>query len=227
MDGKLVILCDERPTIDEFGRWIGKDEDTHKRIINGMDFLNVMMTESVRESDKLFVDWETVVPSNIESLVELQNYARTTETVPAEVLMNSVKNRNLMQRAYFDRFTSVNLSNMRPCLDYSFMAMDDFMRLLTDLFEKNGVVRVLPTFKNSQTQEINMARARVIKTWSDNNMMLSKINKKETIELLPEFNYDSFGEIYQKADEEYMKILSAPFFFEKQSQESKKDDEGR
>ena len=36
MDGKLVILCDERPTIDEFGRWIGKDEDTHKRIINGI-----------------------------------------------------------------------------------------------------------------------------------------------------------------------------------------------
>lgn len=84
MEGKLLVLCGERPTINETGKridengnlllkrdekYLNTDEeevevDEHKIIINGMDLLNPMITESV-EPSILYVDWETVIPSDI------------------------------------------------------------------------------------------------------------------------------------------------------------------
>lgn len=64
MDGKLLVLCGERPTIDENGRRIDEkgqlltkqgneyrdidgnvvQVDEHKKVISGMDLLNSMET---------------------------------------------------------------------------------------------------------------------------------------------------------------------------------------
>lgn len=224
MDGKLVVLCDERPTITEHGTRIGNDPDEHKRVINGLDLTSKMMTDSL-QSDILFVDWETIIPSNIETLREMSECAFSTDKIPVELMQKNLNKTSFMQNIYYERL--LNISDRRPCIDYGFMAMDDFMRGFTNILAKNGVVRVLPTFKSTQIPEINNPRRKLIRAWQDNNNILSRVNNIEPIELLPEVFYEEYGEIYNKATDEYIKIIEAPYFFEKKDNNPKKDDGGR
>ncbi|MCI9063106.1 MAG: hypothetical protein HFJ17_00625 [Clostridia bacterium] len=225
MDGKLVVLCDERPTINKYGDPIGENKDTHKRVISGIDLLNEMYTESIK-SDVLFVDWETVVPSDIGILEKMQQYAKTTDSISPEFILDCMRKQSLMQRAYLDRLTGLDKLNMRPRMDYNFMAMDDFMKLLADSLYKNGAVKVLPAYKTDQEADINIARNRVIQTWSDNNKLRLQREKKTEIKLLPGMEYTEFGEVYTKAQEEYMKIIGEPYDFE-ENNDLQNDDGGR
>lgn len=143
MDGKLLVLCGERPTInshgapiDEKGNVIYDDRprDSHKRVISGMNLLNPMRTEAL-ESDILFVDWETIVTSDIEPLQQMKMYAFSTEPIPTQMILDSDKNPSLMKRAHMNRLMQLEKCFARPSIDYGFQAMDDFMQLFTEAIQ--------------------------------------------------------------------------------------------
>jgi len=223
MDGKLLVLCGERPTInshgdpiDEKGNVISKEneKDSHKRVISGMNLINPIMTE-VLEPDILFVDWETIVTSDIEPLQEMKRYAFSSEPIPPQMILDSDKNPSLMKRAHMERLLQLDKHKARPSIDYGFQAMDDFFEMFTEAVQKNGIVSILPAFPLNDQEEINRARFRVLKTWADRNSMNSINNREEKIEVLPAIDYISFGDVYDRAQMEMLNILSKPDWYEK------------
>lgn len=229
MDGKLLVLCDERPTINENGKRIDEkgnlliktgdkwmdyegnevEVDLHKKVISAMNLLNPMMTESTKP-DTLFVDWETIVQSDIESLQKMVQYAQMSQPTPPQELFEIMKkSESIMKKAHYERLISLEQHNMKPSIDYQFQAMEDFMRLFEEILELNGIVTVLPTFRNKENEEITTARVKIINTIKDR---LRTINRGIDCEILQPMTYDNFGEIYIKSNEERLKIISLPIF---------------
>lgn len=240
MDGKLLVLCGERPTINESGTLIdekgnmlrnqdGKyidingnevEVDTHKKVISGINLLNPIITEST-ESDILFVDWESIVPSDIEPLQEMVEYAQTTEPIPPQMILDSGKNQSLMKSVHMNRLSQIDENNERPSIDYRFQAMNDFMELFLRTLENNGIVSILPTFPNKEDKAVNKARTKVMQSWRDRNERESQYGKYRRIDVLEPMQYDDFGEIYIRAQDEMLKIISMPDWYEK----NEKDEE--
>lgn len=238
MDGKLLVLCGERPTINKYGARIdengnmllernGKyidinekelEVDIHKKIISGIDLLDDMMTEST-EPDILFVDWESIITSDIGPLKEMIKYAQTTEKIPPQLILDSEKNPSLMKKAHINRLLQIDKSNERPSYDYGCLAMEDFMQLFSKTIEKNGIVSILLTFPNQENSKINQARYRIMQSWKNRNEMKAKLKREEKVDILQPMNYDSFGEIYIRAHEEMLKIMSKPDWYEKNNQD--------
>lgn len=237
MDGKLLVLCDERPTINEHGgridekgsllaqqenKWFnfeGKEieVDPYKKVISAIDLLNEMMTETT-EPDILFVDWETVVPSDISQLQQMKLYAQSTEEIPPQMLFDAaVKNPSLMKRAHYDRLISIDNMRMRPSFDYGPQAMDDFLGLFSRALSLNMIVSVLPTFSVQQAADVTNARWRVLQTWKNKNQMMSEHRNEPKVEVLQPMQYKDFGEIYIRAKDEMLKIISKPYLFEEKN----------
>ena len=245
MDGKLIVLCGERPTINEYGERIDEQAnllikkqdkyfningeeikvDEHKKVINGNDLLNDMMTEST-EPDMIFVDWETIIPSNIEPLQEMIAYSRTTQKIPAQIILDSGKNQSIMKRVHMNRLLLIDKSQERPCIDYPLQAMEDFLQLFSTTLEKNGVVSILPTFPNSDDESINKSRLKLIQAWKNKNEIDAKYKGKTLIDVLDPMSYDEFGEIYIKASNEMLNIISKPDWYESEKQGKETEEPG-
>lgn len=138
MDGKLLVLCDERPTINSYRERIdengdvlrkenGKyynvnnqevDIDEHKEIISGMELLNNINTPAINDSDILFVDWNTVVSSNIELLTEMKRLSENQETIIFKDILTNGKNESITEKAYYDILFEIDRISNRPCIDY-------------------------------------------------------------------------------------------------------------
>lgn len=236
MDGKVLVLCSEKPTVNQYGERIDKNGyllektkkgewinnkgeivkvDEHKRIINGMDMTLPIIPESIGHSvsDIIFANWESIMPSDIELLQRMVECSRTKDEIPLQITLDYEKNRSLMAKAHLDRLNSIDKAGLRPSIDYKFQAMDDFMRLFSETLEKEGVVTVVPTFSKADSEEIINARRNVITTWRDNNKMLSQIEGKAPIELADTVIGD-FVEVYKAGQNAFMEVMAKPFFFE-------------
>ena len=236
MDGKVVVLCGEKPTINEYGDRLDENSnllekigekyynvadeevyvDEHKCIISGMNLLNPIATEATNR-DILFVNWETVLSTDLQPLQEMIAYANSTEQIPPKVILDISKNPSIIKKAYGDRLMLLDDHNLRPQIDYQFQAMDDFLQLFSRSLSKNMVVTVLPAFPNSDSPEVNKARARFIESWRNvNRIRASKASHsdEELIEVADPINYDNFEEIYERASEEMQKVISKPYWFE-------------
>ena len=236
MDGKLLVLCGERPTINDERQRIdgnghllrekeGKfyninDEevyvDTHKDIISGMQLLNPMVIPAT-ETDMLFVDWETVITTDIELLAKMKMLARSPEKLTPQEILEIGKGKSLIEKAYMERLLLIDRFGGRPSIDYQFQAMDDFMSLFSEAAENKGVVTVLPAFPESDSEEVNRARRKWIDSWNFTQDTKAKIRGKEPIELANSIVYSNFGQLRETAQEELFKIYDKPYFFEKRN----------
>ena len=168
-----------------------------------------METESTQRSDIIFADWESVVPSDIQELQEMVAYSITQEIIPQKFFLGKGENQSLMKKAHLLRL----LECERPSIDYRFQAIDDFFSLLSSSIENNMIVSVLPAFSNSDLPEVTRARLKVLESLKN----ICKMNNSRAVELLPVMNYENFGEVYGKAQDEMLKIMSKPYFFEEES----------
>lgn len=243
MEGKLLVLCSERPNVDDYGNYIDEKRnllykyengkyinvefeelviDDNKRVVNAMDLTLPVIPESIRDYDIIYADWETVITSNIEPLQEMEAYSRTKEQIPIKLILDSGHNSSMIRKAYSETLTEID----RPSIDYSFRAMDSFMRLFSNSLHNNDIVTVLPAFSSNDSPEVVRARSRFIESFKYNEEMKSKPNRTQPINVLPSISYENFGEIHTKAQDEMIKIMTKPYFFE--SQELTDDgDEGR
>lgn len=232
MDGKVLVLCSEKPTINEYGDRIDENGnllkkgeagewfdildnivpvDEHKRVINAMDLLLPIEPESMRNSDIFFVNWENIIPSDIEPLQSLISYSATTEDVPFKLLL-SVK--SMMQKAHVDRFIAIDKAGRRPSIDYKFQAMDDFMRLFSETLDKNMIKSVIPAFSVRDSEDEINARTKLMSAWQNFNNMRAQTEGKGKIDVSSVVRYKDFGEIYETAGREVMNLISKPYDFE-------------
>ena len=248
MDGRLLVLCDERPTVDDYGNRIDENRnllrptedgkyvnmeleevevDENKRVVNAMDLLLPVEPNSIQDYDIIYAAWETVAPSDIEPLRQMKSYSQNQEQIPFDLILKSDHKSSIMRKVYAETLTGIS----RPRLDFSFIASDKFMQTFVDAMQRNGIVSILPAFSKSDSQDIINSRVTILNSLRTYVDMRVTQNRGEHIEILPGMIYEEFGEVYGKAKEEMMKILSKPFFNEapKTSPAPKipDDDEGR
>lgn len=163
MDGKLLVLCGERPTINSQGDLIDEEGyicqkrgrtyfnykgepvqvDEHKNVINSLDLLNPMTTESINRN-VLFVDWDTILPSDVKPLIEMKRYALSTESIPPEFILKQGESDSIMKRAYFDMLMFIDKVGQRPLMNYGLRSMEVFMRTFLGAIINNRITAILP-----------------------------------------------------------------------------------
>jgi len=180
-------------------------------------------TENLKNREIIYTDWETFIPSDIEYLQTLASYSGTSEDIPSEIIFEMLKkNNSVIEMAYQEVFSRIE----RPCIDYSPRAMDYFMRKFDNILQVNRIVAVLPTYKENSDREIINSRQRILNSFAYRNDTFSKIKGDRKVDVLSPMLYRNFGEIYVRATDEKMKILSAPDWYD-EPKENKEDIEDR
>lgn len=244
MDGKLLVLCGERPTINENGERIDKKGhllinkgkkylnkkgeevkvNKHKQIISGMDLLSTYMTESIKP-DMLFVDWETIVTSDLEPLYEMIKYAESEEIIPPELIFDAQKNESIMKKAHLDTLLQKDKHSERPSFDYKFEAMENFMQMFSSAITDNRIVSILPAYSTKDDDEINRARMKLLESLKYRMETKFKLGQGPKINVLDSIYYSDYGKVHEKAIIEMMRIISEPDWYEQSTQSP--DDSGR
>ena len=236
MEGKVLVICSEEPTINEYGeridekgRLLKKDEtgnwididfnsvevDENKRVINTMDLVLPMEPESIRDSGSvLFANWESVIPSNIEKLQEMIRCSTNVEQIQPEQILDWGEFSSMMTKAHFDRLMAIEDLGLRPCVDYSFQAMNDFMKLFSETLEKHMICTVIPAFSTRDAEDTVKARIKLIQGWKFSNKMMSQTKGKKAIKVTEPVMYENLREVTRLADKELIEIISAPYDFE-------------
>ena len=119
MDGRLLVLCDEDVTLNSYNERVDKnwnllrkihdgsyddmnlkkvEVDEHKNVISAIDLIMPEETESTANRDILYVNWETVVPQDIEYLQKLVQYSTTTQPLSEEMLREGLKQRDSIMK---------------------------------------------------------------------------------------------------------------------------------
>lgn len=244
MDGKLLVLCDEKVNLNSSNQRVDENEnilkpisrgvyqnkdlnevkiEEHKDIISAVDLSLDIETENIRNREIIYTDWETLIPSDIEYLQTLTYYSRTSEDIPSEIIFEMLKkNNSVIERVYQEVFSSIE----RPSIDYSPKAMDSFMREFGRILQTNRIVKVLPTYREGTSNEIRNSRQRILNSFAYRNDTFSKIKGDRKVNVLPLTLYKNFGEVFARATDEKLKILSAPDWYDK-PKENKRDIEDR
>ncbi len=227
MDGKLLVLCGERPTIDENGRRIdekGKlltqqgneyrdidgnvvQVDEHKKVISGMDLLNPIETESTK-TNILYVDWETIIGSSDgEPLQEMKHYAEIVDKLPPSITLKGMQESSLLKKSHWDTLMQMDRHGQRPSHSYKFRAMEQFEQMFSEVMQKNGIVSILPALSVEDGEDINQRRMKLLRSWNYTQKSSQGVRK---VEVLPPLSYTSYSEVDRKAEDEMMKIHAKP-----------------
>ena len=227
MDGKLLVLCGERPTIDENGRRIDEkgqlltkqgneyrdidgnvvQVDERKKVISGMDLLNPIKTESTKPNI-LYVDWESIIGSDEgQSLQEMKHYAEIVDRIPARIALEGMEGTSLLKKAHRDTLMEIDRYGQRPTHSYKFKAMEQFEKMFLDVMQKNGIVSILPSLPVEDGEDVNQRRMRLLRSWDYGQPSLYGARK---VEVLPPLSYTTYGEVYTKAQDEMRKICAKP-----------------
>lgn len=234
MDGRLLVFCDEDVTLNSYNERVDKngnllrkihdgsyedmnlkkvEVDEHKNVISAIDLIMPEETESIANRDILYVNWETVVPQDIEYLQKLVQYSTTTHPLSEEMLREGLKQRDsIMKRAHEETFHAIQ--DERPSFDYRFIAMDYFMRRLYDMMANQGIVKVLPCYSQNTEPDIRTARQRILNSFMSRNRMYAKNGDETEIKIIEPIEYEKFGQVYVKANDEMLKILSEPDWYD-------------
>lgn len=213
MDGKLLVFCDEDVTLDEYGNRI--NNDFNKDIISCLELDLHTETENTLNRDIFFVNWNTFIPNSLDFL----NSARTIGSIgtddktQADLIFEGMKRKSLMEKSCLDSMGK----GLR--IDFSLVAMNDFLNRFTDLLEKNRIVQVLPCYSKNQDKSVILNRRKILQTWNDRNQTFLNANcptitKGIDAKILDGIGYEEFSEVYIKAKDQMMKILSMPYFTE-------------
>ncbi len=218
MDGKLLVLCDERPTIDEWenpidqrGNILNKCDEC-KRVINGLDLMNPMQTDST-DTDIIYADWETIVTSQIEPLMQMKQYAFSQESLPPKLLMENAVDKSLMQKSYFDTLLQLDKSGERPRIDYGMLAMETFLNTFCNAISMNRILSIYPTFSENQDKKVISARMNILGAIGYKNKFRANKHQERIVNILNPIIYKKYGEVVSKAKDEILKIYNMPEFF--------------
>ena len=227
MDGKLLVLCGERPTIDENGRRIDEkgqlltkqgneyrdidgnvvQVDEHKKVISGMDLLNSMETESTKPNI-LYVDWESIIGSDEgQSLKEMKHYAEIVDRIPTRIALEGMEGTSLFRKAYWDTLMQIDRYGKRPTNSYVIQSQEQFEQTLSDIMKSNGIVSILPALPVEDGEDVNQRRMRLLRSWDYEQPSLYGARK---VEVLPPLSYTTYDEVYIKAQDEMRKIYAKP-----------------
>lgn len=205
MDGKILVLCDEDVTLDEYGNRIGEDE--YKNIISCLELDLPEQTENTKNHAIYFVDWKTFIPEDLSYLVSVERVGIGKDQVLSELL----EPKSFMEKVYVDSLETA------PRIDYPHVAMNNYFNRFTNLLEQNRILRVLPCHARKTDETEILTRRKILASWNYRNSTFLKVKGNSITRaidatILSEMIYDQFGEIYNRAHDEVFKIMGLPEF---------------
>lgn len=221
MDGKVLVLCDELPK--DYGRYSVKDAN----------YLASDFCEQNDDSQKLFVTWDAIIPEDSEFLDRCAHYARTYEEIPADFAFCKKGKidpkygnigKSIQEDSYLEALES-GIAYLRSlaakgediqgmaidmAFEYPFRAMQRFLEDFSGVLNKHMVATVMPAVKNGTDPEVLRKRLMILEAWQNQDKFMRDAMSGAIVTSL--VSYDDFGEVYSKADEEVIKIMSLPLF---------------
>lgn len=207
MEGKLLVFCDEDVTLDEYGNRLNNEK--YKDILSCLELDLSMDTANIQNRDIFFVDWKTFIPDNLEYLnsINFIGIRGADAETEGRIIFEGRKTKSLMERTCLDTMQKGSR------IDFPQVAMNDFFNRFTDLLEKNRIIQILPCYSKNQDESITLNRRKIIYTWNSRNQTFLKANhrtitKSVNTDVLREIRYSEFGEVYRKASNQMMEIMS-------------------
>lgn len=234
MDGKLLILCDEKPGTH-------KMPDGKEYVIRDSMFLRRPILLPEDDTDKVFVSWNSIIPEDRWFIEACKHYAKFTEKPQADFILRkrgstdpatgTIKE-SLQENSYYGTYERnlkylsniskelLNAEAMELSVQYPFDATQRFLDDFTEMVEQNGFVGILPTFSKNSESRISRYRLEMFEAWKNNNELAKKMNKRDykkysTATIFDTAQYDDFAEIlYGKSTDALMQIYSMPDFYD-------------
>ena len=221
MDGKLLILCDEDP----------RSED--KLTIRDKHFLDSEMWDPEDNSDMLFVCFDSLIPEDRTFIEECKLYG-TFRAKPEPDFMIRQKGKtdpkygtihgSVQENSYLETYLNnieilkyvqsrgedIEAEMLEMACQYQFSATANFLRNISKIISKHGIVRILPAFKKDADPIFTKYRLEMLEAWESQNNLPGE--DKVCASLLKPMEYSDFGEVYSRAVDEMMKIMSLPIF---------------
>lgn len=227
MDGKLLILCDEDP------------RDEEKLTIRDKHFLDSEYWDPDDNTDMLFVCFDSLIPEDRTFIEECKLYGsfranpdptfmigQKGKTNPkygtihgsvqeASYLKTYLNNIEILKRVQ-SRGEDIQAEMLEMACQYQFAATSNFLRDISEIVSKHGIVRILPAFKHDADPAFTKYRLDLLEAWQNQNNLPGE--NKVYASLLQPMEYSDFGEVYSRAMDEMMKIMSLPIFGSEESQ---------
>lgn len=213
MEGKLLVFCDEDVTLDEYGNRLSNEK--YKDILSCLELDLPMETANTPNRDIFFIDWKTFMPDNLEYLntIKFIGIRGANPETDGNIIFEGGKTKSLMERVCLDTLKKGS------SIDFPQVVMNDFFNRFTDLLEQNTIVQILPCYSENQDENITLNRRKIMHTWNDRNQTFLRANcrtitKSVNVDVLGEIRYSEFSEVYKKASNQMIEIMSRPDFAE-------------
>lgn len=223
MDGKLLILCDEDP------------RDEERLTIRDKNFLVSEMWDPEDNTDLLFVSFDALIPQDRTFIEQCKVYGSFRDKPATDFPLTQRGKTNpkygtihgsIQEESYLNTYfwfvervkeaqrkgEDVRAEMLELAFQYQYYATAFFYRDFSNILQKNGVVRILPAFKKGGDKHFDNYRKTLLQGWVDQNEVFRKYRAYTS--LLEPFYYDNFAELYSKASDELMNIMSMPMFGE-------------
>lgn len=188
MDGRVLILCDEKP--GDYERYSVKDSR----------FLVCEMMDPADMPERLFVCWDSIIPEDRGFIEECKHYARFTEKPYPEFALSqrgtidpksgTIKT-SIQEQCYLDTYYNnfnylsklsqkgedVYGEAMDLAVQFPFDANQRFFEQFSKLLEMHGIITILPTFSIESDPNITNYRMQMLDAWKNANRFMSAAKK--------------------------------------------------
>lgn len=223
MDGKLLILCDERPG------------DYEKYSVKDIYYLRDVMIDPQDDPDRLFVCWDAIIPQDRSFIEGCMHYGTTYDSMPVDFPLKQTgmtdgTHGTIKGSIQEDSYINAVLSNiqilretaksggdvrgeaMDLAVQLQLQATQAFLEAFSAMLNKKGVVRILVAHKNDVNAELLRYRMALLSAWENQNRFMGK--NASGAKLVESMVYEDFGQVYSRSIDEMMKIYSLPVFGE-------------
>lgn len=220
MDGKLLVLCDEKP---------GKYERYH---IRDSKYL-MCQYDSFESEDIICASWDSIIPEDRSFIVACKEYAKFASKPAPDFVFSkrgsvdpeggTIKE-SMQEESYFAEYQENlryltelceagkewRIEAMELSSQYGVAATQRFFRDFSKMLCMNRIVSIMPSFSDKSDKNISSYRMQVLDAWKNANDVMRQ--NRSTAIVTPAFIYSDFMSEYSKhASEEMLKIIGRPY----------------
>ncbi|MDE5539698.1 MAG: hypothetical protein K2J20_04355 [Bacilli bacterium] len=223
MDGKLLILCDEKPG------------DYEKYSVKDIYYLRSVMIDPQEDPERLFVCWDSIIPSDRSFIEACMRYGTFQDKMPVdfplkqtgmtdgkhgtikgsiqeESCLNAVRSNIQILRETAQKGGDVKGEAMDLAVQFPMQATQWFIEAFSEMLNQKNVVRILLAHRSDVNPELVRYRMRLLEAWENHNGLMRE--KASGAKLVEPMIYEDFGQLYSRSGDEMMEIYSLPIFGE-------------
>jgi hypothetical protein len=230
MDGKVLILCDEKP--GDYGKYRVKDSILFAK--NTIDY---------DDPDRILLCWDSVIPEDRAFIEACKYYAKFTDKPDIDFALSQkgsidpntgIIKTSIQEQSYLEMYKrdlqylsiigkqgkNIPKEAMKLTTKFHLDANQNFFEEFSRLLEQNQIARILPTYSIQTNSEITKYRMKMLESWENVNETMQIGRASATVAepimyaTYKDEEYPDFEEVYKRAREQLFEMYSFPTYDE-------------